>query len=203
MARKITHTLLADKELKEFIVGVGVGGSLSKFEYVAHDLDMVIFHNGRLQDTEGFIPSVAAPAPEDDMHLSAIGMLLPDRVAQRVVAIRDGVPTNLVLLDQKAFWDCRYVGSLPDRYKTMFVRHHGSIHFFREEEARGALGMCLDSLRTTSIVTINNTLCELIRMNHDCHNLNCQPSIDRRKWMNALRERRKRAPWGCPLPWVE
>lgn len=112
----------------EHITGVGLTGSFAR-EYTRnarriHDIDLVVFHDGTLEDGSAQDPERMEPYYNNDIFLHAI---LPQEGACRALRqARMGVPVNYIVAGEHVLWDCQYLRSLeagelfPEFYLRIF-----------------------------------------------------------------------------------
>lgn len=194
-AKDIADALFTHK----FIVGVGVVGSLARWESDIHDLDIIIFHNGLLRDCVAFEPSFQIPHP-DDKRLPHTTTLISSDTRTRIQKENHlGVPINFTLVNQRLFQDCKYLqqlhASMPHDNSETYKIIAQHVMILRPQQSRGKIA----ELIKEKIGDKEGPTLESVFLEHNCQNPACKPVRSTEQLFAALRERRRRSPWHCTL----
>lgn len=99
----------------EHIVGVALTGSLARQERKIHDIDLVVFHDGALQDGSCQDPERKEPYYSDDLILPVL--LKNGMLSRHLSQARADVPVNYIFIGERAIGDCGYLKSLEAKEK--------------------------------------------------------------------------------------
>lgn len=110
----------------EHVTGVGLTGSFSR-EYTRplrkiHDIDLVVFHDGTLDDGSVQDPERTEPYYNDDLFLHDI--VTQEGASRALTHARMSVPVNYIVVGERVLWDCGYLQSLEakERFPEFYLR---------------------------------------------------------------------------------
>lgn len=105
------------------VTGVAITGSLARLEAEIHDIDLVVLHNGSMEDGSCKDP-MRNKLYCNDLLLSSI--LESPGLCRALTQARSGVPADFIFVQERVLWDCDYLRSLerkekfPDFYLRVF-----------------------------------------------------------------------------------
>jgi len=168
------------------IVGVALTGSLARREPKIHDIDLVVFHDGTMEDGSAQDPERTTPYSYNN-DLSLVEVLRNGLLARSLSQARDGVPVNYIFVDQKVLWDCTYLRSLEkqERFKEFYLRIFNDIPLLLlgPYQRRGMLKARLtdkgvvhfeQGLRQAKLLNLCYTV---LPIRHFCDQNSCKPKI--------------------------
>lgn len=114
----------------ERISGVAITGSVARLEAHVHDIDLIIFHDGRMRDGSVNIKSCSYHRIGDGLEL--LSDCFSEGFCKEIFGVLrrslwDDIPANLIFVHEKILGDCGYLQSfLPHLEKKGFFAHAGS-----------------------------------------------------------------------------
>ena len=108
----------------EHITGVALTGSFARRKRKIHDIDLVVFHDGTMEDGSVQDPARTEPYYNDDLFLHDI--VAHEGASRALTQARMGVPVNYIVVGEHVLWDCGYLQSLeakelfPEFYLRVF-----------------------------------------------------------------------------------
>lgn len=184
------------------VSGVAITGSLARFEDKIADIDLVILHNGNMQDGSAHEPRKKLPYYSNDLILSWV--LGSGGVSRQITHARGDVPVDFIFVDEKVLWDCEYLGSLEqnEKFKEFYKRVFCDIPLILllPFDRRGRLIKHLEQKSTINLNSCGLQESEFfyngMYIRHECGNSECRPKenwevcrsrIKRRKWWDRFR----------------
>lgn len=177
------------------VTGVAITGSLARLERYCHDVDLVVFHDGTLEDGSCRDPDTTRQNYSDMIPLTA---LAPPGIARRLTQARMGVPVDYLCVDEKILWDCNYLHSREEveEYSEFHRRVFCDLPLILLDpyQRRGEL---LKHTEGHKIFLLERGVAHMppglsypgMRINHVCNNQSCLP---RKPWKQCRDEIRKR-----------
>lgn len=187
-AELISHLLIENA----LVNGVALSGSLARLESNIHDIDLVILHNGSMNDGSSTVPEGIKKINYDNEVIlsTAVGGIL----ARRIDQVRGEVPLNLIFVHEKALWDCQYLASLEKKesfsgfYLTLFCQI--PLVLLNPGSQRGGVKQYTEDMEIGNLKpTIISASYSGISLKHRCGNPNCRP---KQSWEERQREIKKR-----------
>lgn len=130
-------------KLDKRVTGVAITGSLARLEPEIHDIDLVVLHDGSMEDGSCKDPMCEGSYYNNDLLLCSV---LNNSVLSRAFTqARFGVPVDFIFVGESALWDCDYLQSLakketyPDFYFRVFNDADVPLVLLDPLGARGAL----------------------------------------------------------------
>lgn len=174
-------------------VSIAVTGSVARNEFPVNDIDLIVFHDGRLSDGSWSDP----PKPTLDLHARNISPFAQGFVPSVRAARRD-IPVDFLVVNQKALWDCEYLQSLKsieqfaDFYLRVFCDPALSLVLWKPLDTKALFHEAIMKNRSwwsyaPDFLVSSLSLC--LRLKHVCDNPLCKP---KQTWQEAKKEMMKR-----------
>ena len=151
--------------------GVAATGSFSRFEFPCGDIDVVIFHDGRLPDGSASYPSKTYG------YYSNPAIALDNALSPRAFReLPKHIPTDYMFVREDALWNCAYLQSLKEieRFADFYLRiltdPENPLVLFRANDSLGALGRFLKN-----DPCFDEKLSDWFRVRHVCTDPKCKP----------------------------
>ncbi len=168
VADTIATVLTGDRR----ITGVALSGSVARCEDHCHDIDLVIFHDGTLQDT------TLRTSQRDSTEV--IASVVSDRIARAACYISDDTPVSYFFLHEKVLWECKYLQSLsggerfPGFYRTVFSQT--PLYLLSVgREIGGSLQRFVYGIAVSELCDPQEYSCRGIPIQHWCGSKECAP----------------------------
>lgn len=163
---EIAATLMAYRQVS----GVALSGSTARRESHCHDIDLVVFHGGDLEDGN-------CRTPQRD---NGTDVLLESMVGARIAQVlrhRTDVPVSYFFMHEKILWDCKYLQSFtkkerfPGFYRTV-VSQIPLYLLWVSNEAKSLLRF-VDGIESVALYSGDGFLYEGIWVEHRCGEEGC------------------------------
>lgn len=160
------------------VSGVALTGSLARREPASHDIDLIVFHDGGLQEGDCRDPSRA-----DDSDSISLVATFGETMARRLSYVRGDVSVNYVVVHEKALWDCQHLQALrvkerfPEFYLTVFCQT--PLVLLAINSKRSGLRQFIDELEPMMLSAGKGKKYNLpgIVIRHHCGDPCCRPSL--------------------------
>lgn len=165
----------------QHITGVALTGSLARLEPQIHDIDLVVFHDGEMQDGSSQDPPKDTPSCSNELIL---GSVMGEDIARSLGHVRGDVPINYIFVGETALWDCRYLQELEK--VEMSEKGRGEFEFYltilcqiplmllSPSSCRGGIKRLAENVEATNFG--RQGLSEpVIRIRHWCDSEKCRP----------------------------
>jgi len=117
------------------IAGVALTGSLARLEPLIHDIDMVVFHDGNIEDgsCEGSEEKRRSVGYNGTEIYLALERFIGESLSKKIASILGEVPSHLIFVNERILWNCEYLlerdwavsgalGLNTGLYKTVFCQ---------------------------------------------------------------------------------
>ena len=176
----------------QHVTGVALTGSLARLEPKIHDIDLIVFHDGRLKD--GSAPDPPGPSEYDyeDSFPLDVAFDVPEwDLVRSLRGISSGTPLNYIFVQEKVLFNCAYLQSLEARehFKDFYTRVFCDIPLvlLRPRSRRGLLR---ERIKIDGIFGFGRNLPGIglsprgLRIKHRCIDPRCKP---RETWSRCRR----------------
>ena len=195
--------------LNPHVTGVALTGSLARKERRIHDIDLVVLHDGELEDGSAQDPEREEPYYNNDLILSSVFAATdgPELLSRSLSQARDNIPVNYIFVSEKALWDCGYLARLereenfPGFYKRVFC--DTPLLLLHPYHVRGKLLERIDSRQIVAFESglfWNGFSYPVLPIQHKCGEiafLSCQPA---QTWAECRKEiKRRKNHWWHPF----
>lgn len=200
-ADRLAQLLLQNRH----VTCVGLTGTLARLEPKIHDIDLIIFHDGILQDGIAPDPCGLKGSDYQDAFPLDVAFVVPDwGLVQSLREASSGTPVDYIFVKEKVLFDCSYLQSLEakERFKDFYTRVFCDIPLIllRPRERRGILH---EVIGLDDIFWFGNDLPGIglkyngLRIGHRCADPRCKP---RESWEKCRRRiKRRKMHWWHPF----
>ncbi|OHA00954.1 MAG: hypothetical protein A3C07_00955 [Candidatus Sungbacteria bacterium RIFCSPHIGHO2_02_FULL_47_11] len=179
------------------VTGVAITGSLARLERWCHDIDLVVLHDGALEDGSCSDPDTKINYG-DRVPLTSFS--LPE-IAYHLTQARNGVPIDYLCINERILWDCDYLRSCADieEYSEFYLQIFSEpLILLNPNHRRGELR------KHTTRREIFSLKCGFphlspwnlygMQISHECKNQGCKPIQPWEQCRDKIR-RRKNHHW--------
>ena len=184
--------------LHPHITGVLLTGSLARKERKIHDIDLVVLHDGEMEDGSACDPMKEEPYYSNDLLLATTVSGGPEFLSRALGHARGPVPLNYIFVHEEVLWNCAYLQSLSEeeRYSEFYKRVFCDIPLllFDPYSRRGLLRERIE-VNPKTVIAFGRGISGLaysypvVQARHQCENPECLPH---QPWSECRKEIRRR-----------
>jgi len=192
-------------KIHQNITGIALTGSLARLEPQSHDIDLVVLHNGKIQDgncagSEKKLYDVGRYNTRKEERLF-MEEFVEKELANRITQITGEIPSNFIFVNQNALWNCEYLESLGKKFWGLSSGLNGfytavfcqiPLLLLDPQSVRGELFNHISNLPVEKFdKNFSWTGLPFIKIRHQCSNQACQPQETWEKRQKQIREKKK------------